>query len=136
MFSLVTKGQRESGQDVRSGNVIACEAVANIVKSSLGPVGLDKMLVDEVGDVTVTNDGSTILRLLEVEYPAAKVLTELAAQQDEEVGDGTTSVVILATELLRRANELVRSRIHPTNIITGFRLAMREGCKYLRDKRA
>ncbi|KAI0559608.1 TCP-1/cpn60 chaperonin [Gracilaria domingensis] len=136
MSSLVIKGQRESGQDVRTGNVTACVAVANIVKSSLGPVGLDKMLVDEVGDVTVTNDGATILRLLEVEHPAAKVLTELAAQQDEEVGDGTTSVVILAAELLRRANELVRSRIHPTNIITGYRLAMREGCKYLRDKLA
>lgn len=133
MSGLVIDGQRQSGQDVRTGNVTACVAVANIVKSSLGPVGLDKMLVDEVGDVTVTNDGATILRLLEVEHPAAKVLTELAAQQDEEVGDGTTSVVILAAELLRRANDLVRARIHPTNIIAGYRLAMREGCKYLRD---
>lgn len=136
MSTLVIDGQRESGQDVRTGNVTACVAVSNIVKSSLGPVGLDKMLVDEVGDVTVTNDGATILRLLEVEHPAAKVLTELAAQQDEEVGDGTTSVVILAAELLRRANELVRSRIHPTNIIAGYRLAMREGCKFLSDKLA
>lgn len=136
MTSLSIEGNRESGQDVRTGNVTACVAVANIVKSSLGPVGLDKMLVDQVGDVTVTNDGATILRLLEVEHPAAKVLTELAAQQDEEVGDGTTSVVILAAELLRRANELVRARIHPTNIIAGYRLAMREGCKYLRDKLA
>lgn len=136
MSSLVIRGQRESGESVRTSNVTACVAVANIVKSSLGPVGLDKMLVDEVGDVTVTNDGATILRLLEVEHPAAKVLTELAAQQDEEVGDGTTSVVILAAELLRRANELVRSRIHPTNIISGYRLAMREGCKYLRDNLA
>lgn len=136
MSGLVIDGQREAGQDVRTSNVTACVAVANIVKSSLGPVGLDKMLVDEVGDVTVTNDGATILRLLEVEHPAAKVLTELAAQQDEEVGDGTTSVVILAAELLRRANELVRARIHPTNIIAGYRLAMREGCKYLRDNLA
>lgn len=136
MAGLVIDGQRQTGQDVRTSNVTACVAVANIVKSSLGPVGLDKMLVDEVGDVTVTNDGATILRLLEVEHPAAKVLTELAAQQDEEVGDGTTSVVILAAELLRRANELVRSKIHPTNIIAGYRLAMREGCKYLRDNLA
>lgn len=136
MTSLAIDGNRESGQDVRTNNVTACVAVANIVKSSLGPVGLDKMLVDQVGDVTVTNDGATILKLLEVEHPAAKVLTELAAQQDEEVGDGTTSVVILAAELLRRANDLVRSRIHPTNIIAGYRLAMREGCKYLRDKLA
>lgn len=136
MASLAIDGKRQSGQDVRTGNVTACVAVANIVKSSLGPVGLDKMLVDQVGDVTVTNDGATILKLLEVEHPAAKVLTELAAQQDEEVGDGTTSVVILAAELLRRANDLVRARIHPTNIIAGYRLAMREGCKFLRDKLA
>jgi T-complex protein 1 subunit alpha len=136
MASLMIDGERHSGQDVRTGNVTACVAVANIVKTSLGPVGLDKMLVDEVGDVTVTNDGATILRLLEVEHPAAKVLTELAAQQDEEVGDGTTSVVVLAAELLRRANDLVRARIHPTNIIAGYRLAMRESCKYLRDKLA
>lgn len=136
MSGLVIDGHRQAGQDVRTGNVTACVAVANIVKSSLGPVGLDKMLVDEVGDVTVTNDGATILRLLEVEHPAAKVLTELAAQQDEEVGDGTTSVVILAAELLRRANDLVRAKIHPTNIIAGYRLAMREGCKYLRDNLA
>lgn len=136
MTSLAINGSRESGQDVRTGNVTACIAVSNIVKSSLGPLGLDKMLVDQVGDVTVTNDGATILRLLEVEHPAAKVLTELAAQQDEEVGDGTTSVVILASELLRRANDLVRARIHPTNIIAGYRLAMRESCKYLRDRLA
>lgn len=135
-MALALQGERSTGQDVRTSNVTACVAVANIVKSSLGPVGLDKMLVDEVGDVTVTNDGATILRLLEVEHPAAKVLTELASQQDEEVGDGTTSVVILAAELLRRANELVRARIHPTSIIAGYRLAMREGIKYLRDKLA
>lgn len=136
MTGVLLDGERQTGQDVRTGNVTACVAVANIVKSSLGPVGLDKMLVDEVGDVTVTNDGATILRLLEVEHPAAKVLTELAAQQDEEVGDGTTSVVILAAELLRRANELVRHKIHPTNIIVGYRRAMREACTYLREKLA
>lgn len=78
----------------------AC-SIANIVKSSLGPVGLDKMLVDDIGDVTVTNDGATILKLLEVEHPAARVLVELAQLQDEEVGDGTTSVVIVAAELLK-----------------------------------
>lgn len=76
-------------------------ALANIVKSSLGPVGLDKMLVDNIGDVTITNDGATILKQLEVEHPAAKVLVELAELQDAEVGDGTTSVVILAAELLK-----------------------------------
>ena len=93
--------------------VTACLAVANIVKSSLGPVGLDKMLVDQIGDVTITNDGATILKQLEVDHPAAKVLVELSDRQDKEVGDGTTSVVIVAAELLKRANELIKQKIHP-----------------------
>ncbi|GAU18758.1 hypothetical protein TSUD_80470, partial [Trifolium subterraneum] len=101
---------------------VACQAVANIVKTSLGPVGLDKMLVDDIGDVTITNDGATILKMLEVEHPAAKVLVELAELQDREVGDGTTSVVIVAAELLKRANDLVRNKIHPTSIISGYRV--------------
>ncbi|KAK3222788.1 hypothetical protein Dsin_009813 [Dipteronia sinensis] len=129
-------GERQSGQDVRTQNVMACQAVANIVKSSLGPVGLDKMLVDDIGDVTITNDGATILKMLEVEHPAAKVLVELAELQDREVGDGTTSVVIVAAELLKRANDLVRNKIHPTSIISGYRLAMREACKYVEEKLA
>ncbi|KAI8474760.1 MAG: chaperonin complex component [Monoraphidium minutum] len=126
-------GERQSGQDVRTQNVTAVTAIANIVKTSLGPVGLDKMLVDDIGDVTVTNDGATILKLLEVEHPAAKILVELADLQDQEVGDGTTSVVILAAELLKRANDLVRNKIHPTSIISGYRLAMREACKFVDD---
>ncbi|XP_044494348.1 T-complex protein 1 subunit alpha [Mangifera indica] len=129
-------GERQTGQDVRTQNVMACQAVANIVKSSLGPVGLDKMLVDDIGDVTITNDGATILKMLEVEHPAAKVLVELAELQDREVGDGTTSVVIVAAELLKRANDLVRNKIHPTSIISGYRLAMREACKYVEEKLA
>ncbi|KAK7359141.1 hypothetical protein VNO77_01088 [Canavalia gladiata] len=129
-------GERQSGQDVRTQNVVACQAVANIVKTSLGPVGLDKMLVDDIGDVTITNDGATILKMLEVEHPAAKVLVELAELQDKEVGDGTTSVVIVAAELLKRANDLVRNKIHPTSIISGYRLAMREACKYVEEKLA
>lgn len=133
---LELAGERQTGQDVRTQNVTACQAIANIVRSSLGPVGLDKMLVDDIGDVTITNDGATILKLLEVEHPAAKVLVELAELQDREVGDGTTSVVILAAELLRRANDLVRNRIHATSIISGYRLAMREACKYIDDKLA
>ena len=106
---LFLNGERETGQDVRSGNVTAALAIANICKTSLGPVGLDKMLVDDIGDVTITNDGATILKQLSVEHPAAKVLVELADLQDQEVGDGTTSVVIIASELLKRANE-VRKR--------------------------
>jgi len=118
---------------VRTQNVTAVAAIANIVKTSLGPVGLDKMLVDDIGDVTITNDGATILKLLEVEQPAAKILVELAGLQDQEVGDGTTSVVIFAAELLKRANDLVRNKIHPTSIISGYRLAMREACKYIEE---
>jgi len=124
-------GERETGADVRSANVTAVMALSNILKSSLGPQGLDKMLVDDIGDVTITNDGATILKQLEVEHPAAKVLVELANLQDTEVGDGTTSVVILAAELLKRANELVKNNIHPTTIIAGYRLAMRECIKYI-----
>eukprot|EP00878_Enallax_costatus_P004798 GHUV01005049.1.p1 GENE.GHUV01005049.1~~GHUV01005049.1.p1 ORF type:complete len:384 (+),score=108.58 GHUV01005049.1:252-1403(+) len=128
---LQIAGERQSGQDVRTQNVTAVSAIANIVKTSLGPVGLDKMLVDDIGDVTVTNDGATILKLLEVQHPAAKILVELADLQDQEVGDGTTSVVILAAELLKRANDLVRCKIHPTSIISGYRLAMRESVKFI-----
>lgn len=91
------------------------------------------MLVDDVGDVTITNDGATILQLLEVEHPAAKVLVELAALQDEEVGDGTTSVVIVAAELLKNADELVKQKIHPTSIIAGYRQACKEAVRYIQD---
>merc|ERR1711992_520465 len=126
-------GDRTTGQDVRTQNVMAASSIANIVKSSLGPVGLDKMLVDDVGDVTVTNDGATILKLLEVEHPAAKVLVELAQLQDEEVGDGTTSVVIIAAELLKNADELVKQKIHPTSIMAGYRIACKEAVKYIQE---
>lgn len=131
--TLFLGGEKLSGDDVRNQNVMAALAVANVVKLSLGPVGLDKMLVDDIGDVTVTNDGATILLLLDVQHPAGKILVDLAQQQDREVGDGTTSVVIIASELLRRANELVRHQIHPTTIITGYRLALREAVRYVNE---
>eukprot|EP00128_Syssomonas_multiformis_P016408 Colp12_sorted_trinity150504_noHs@4932 len=131
--ALALVGDRTSGQSIRTQNVKAALAVANIVKSSLGPVGLDKMLVDDIGDVTVTNDGATILKMLDVEHPAAKVLVELADLQDQEVGDGTTSVVILASELLRNADELVQCKIHPTSIISGYRLASKEAVRYIQE---
>ncbi|KAI2650025.1 T-complex protein 1 subunit alpha [Labeo rohita] len=126
-------GQRTTGESVRTQNVMAAASIANIVKSSLGPVGLDKMLVDDIGDVTITNDGATILKLLEVEHPAAKVLCELAELQDKEVGDGTTSVVIIAAELLKSADELVKQKIHPTSIISGYRLACKEAVRYINE---
>ncbi|KIL68572.1 hypothetical protein M378DRAFT_1061194 [Amanita muscaria Koide BX008] len=127
-------GDRISGQDIRNQNVIAAQTIANVVKSSLGPMGLDKMLVDNIGEVTISNDGATILSLLSVEHPAGKIFVDLAQKQDKEVGDGTTSVVIVAAELLRRANELVKAKIHPTTIITGYRLACKEAVKFLQDQ--
>ncbi|VDO39451.1 Uncharacterized protein BM_BM5578 [Brugia malayi] len=130
---LAVTGKRTSGQSVRTQNVMAASAIANIVKSSLGPVGLDKMLVDDVGDAVVTNDGATILKQIEVEHPAAKVLVELAQLQDEEVGDGTTSVVIVAAELLKSADELVKQQVHPTTVINGYRLACKESVRYMQD---
>ncbi|KAI3406793.2 cct1 [Candida oxycetoniae] len=129
--TLFLGAQKISGDDVRQQTMLAAQTVANVVKSSLGPVGLDKMLVDDIGDVTVTNDGATILSLLEVQHPAAQILVELAQQQDREVGDGTTSVVIIAAELLKRAHELVKSKIHPTTIISGYRLALKEAIRYM-----
>ncbi|CAH7671893.1 T-complex protein 1 subunit alpha [Phakopsora pachyrhizi] len=129
-------GQRTTGADVRQENVTAVMAVAQVLKSSLGPVGLDKMMVDDIGDMTISNDGATILSLLEVEHPAGRILVELAQQQDKEVGDGTTSVVIIASELLKRANELIKNKIHPTTIITGYRLACKEAIKYIQDQLA
>jgi len=131
---LFINGSRETGQDVRIGNVTAALAVANIVKTSLGPVGLDKMLVDDIGDVLITNDGATILKSLEVEHPAARVLVDLANLQDQEVGDGTTSVVIIASELLRRGNDLVKNGIHPTTIISGYRSALKAAVSYIKKE--
>ncbi|EOD16759.1 hypothetical protein EMIHUDRAFT_451447 [Emiliania huxleyi CCMP1516] len=134
MSQLSIAGERVSGQEVRTQNVTAALSVANVVKSSLGPVGLDKMLVDDLGEVTITNDGATILDQLEVEHPAAKVLVQLSEMQDKEVGDGTTSVVILAAELLKRGNELIKDSIHATSVMAGFRLAMKESIKFIRDQ--
>jgi len=133
MSGISIIGEREQGQDVRTSNINAVVGLSNIVKTSLGPQGLDKMLVDSIGDVTITNDGATILNMLEVEHPAAKVLVELANLQDKEVGDGTTSVVILAAELLKRANNLVKNKIHPTTVMSGYRLALKEMIKYIKS---
>uniref|UniRef100_A0A7S0EXG9 T-complex protein 1 subunit alpha n=1 Tax=Phaeocystis antarctica TaxID=33657 RepID=A0A7S0EXG9_9EUKA len=133
---LYLAGERSTGLDVRTQNVTAALSVANVVKSSLGPVGLDKMLVDDVGEVTITNDGATILSQLEVEHPAARVLVQLSEMQDKEVGDGTTSVVILASELLKRAHELVKNGIHPTSVMAGYRMAMKESIRFIKSELA
>ncbi|KAJ9632516.1 chaperonin-containing T-complex alpha subunit Cct1 [Taxawa tesnikishii (nom. ined.)] len=131
--TLFLGGTKISGADIRDQNVLATQAIANVVRTSFGPSGLDKMMVDDIGDVTVTNDGATILSLLDIEHPAGKILVDLAQQQDKEVGDGTTSVVLIAAELLRRGNELMKMRIHPTTIITGYRLALREAVRYMNE---
>jgi len=136
LFSQFIDGDHESGENVRQQNVTACVAIANIVKSSLGPEGLDKMLVDDVGDICITNDGATILKQLDIEHPAAKILVDLAGLQDQEVGDGTTSVVIFAAEILKRAVELMKQKIHATTIISGYRLASKEACKYIKEQLA
>lgn len=133
-MNLAINGERVSGQAVRDQNITAAAALANVVKSALGPMGLDKMLVDSIGDVIISNDGATILNKLEVEHPAAKILVGLAQQQDEDVGDGTTSVVIIAAELLKRANELVKKKLHPTTIISGYRLACKEACRFIGER--
>lgn len=132
-IGLSVNGERTSGENIRTQNVMAASTLANIVKSSLGPLGLDKMLVDDIGDVTITNDGATILKLLEVDHPAAKVLVDLAELQDQEVGDGTTSVVIIAAELLKNADLLVKQKIHPTSVISGFRWACKLAVKYIQE---
>ncbi|XP_007892998.2 T-complex protein 1 subunit alpha-like [Callorhinchus milii] len=126
-------GQREFGQSVRTQNVIAAVSISNVLKSSLGPMGLDKMLVDTSGNVTITNDGATIVKLLDVEHPAAKILCELAQLQDREVGDGTTSVVIIAGDLLKNAEDLVAQKIHPNCIIIGYQLACKEAVRYINE---
>lgn len=134
--ALALDGKRTSGQPVRTELVSAVQVLANILKSSLGPVGLDKMLVDSIGDILVTNDGATILNRLEVEHPAAKMLVDLSKLQDDEVGDGTTTVVLLAAELLKRANLIAQHKVHPTNIISGYKLACREAVRYIKENLA
>ena len=105
--SLTLAGERKSGQDVRTQNVMAASSIANIVKSSLGPVGLDKMMVDEVGDVTITNDGATILQQMDMSNEIAKLMVQLSKSQDDEIGDGTTGVVVLAGALLEQVGPLL-----------------------------
>jgi thermosome len=114
---------REKGKGARSNNVMAALAISDAVKSTLGPKGMDKMLVDSMGDVVVTNDGATILKEIDVEHPAAKMIVEVAKSQDEECGDGTTTAVIITGELLKYAGELIDQNVHPTVITRGFKLA-------------
>ena len=115
--------KREKGKDAQFNNITAARTIADAVRSSLGPRGMDKMLVDSLGDVVITNDGVTILKEMDVQHPAAKMLVEVAKAQDDEVGDGTTTSVIIAGELLKKALDLIDSNVHPTIITAGYRLA-------------
>jgi thermosome len=125
--------EREKGKGAAFNNIAAARAVADAVRSTLGPKGMDKMLVDSLGDVTITNDGVTILKEIEVEHPAAKMLVEVAKTQDDEVGDGTTSAVVLAGELLKQAESLIEQEVHPTVIVGGYRLAAAEAARRLKS---
>ena len=124
---------RSTGKDAQRANISAAKAVAEAVKSVLGPKGMDKMLVDSIGDIVITNDGVTILEEMEIEHPAAKMMVEVAKTQNEEVGDGTTTSVIIAGELLKKAEELLDQEIHPTVIARGYKLAMEEALKVLNE---
>ncbi|MDI6887239.1 MAG: thermosome subunit beta [Candidatus Thermoplasmatota archaeon] len=127
--------KRERGRSAQLNNIAAAKAIADAVRSTLGPRGMDKMLVDSMGDIVITNDGVTILKEIDVEHPAAKMLVEVARTQDQECGDGTTTAVIIAGELLKKAEELLAQNIHPTVIASGYRLASQKVCEIL-DKLA
>ena len=114
---------RTTGRDAQRNNILAAKIIAETVKTSLGPRGMDKMLVSSLGDVTITNDGATILKELDVQHPAAKMLVEVAKTQDNEVGDGTTTAAVLAGELLAKAENLLDQNVHPTVIIDGYKKA-------------
>lgn len=122
---------REKGKGAQENNIMAALAISDAVKSTLGPRGMDKMLVDSMGDVVVTNDGATILKEIDIEHPAAKMIVEVAKSQDEACGDGTTTAVILTGEILRQASELLEKKIHPTIISKGFNLAAEHALKTL-----
>jgi thermosome len=123
--------RRERGKDARHNNIMAARTIADAVKSTLGPRGMDKMLVDSAGDVVITNDGVTILKDIEVQHPAAKMVVEVAKTLDEECGDGTTTAVIVVGELLKRAMDLIDSNVHPTIIANGYRMASEKGVELL-----
>ncbi len=123
IFILSEGSQRSTGRSAQKNNIMAAKAVAETVRTTLGPKGMDKMLVDSLGDVVITNDGVTILEEMSIEHPAAKMIVEVAKTQEDEVGDGTTTAVVLAGELLKQAEDLIDKEIHPTVVARGYRLA-------------
>jgi thermosome len=123
IFILANDTKRTKGREAQRMNIQAAKLVAEMVRTTLGPKGMDKMIVDSLGDITVTNDGVTILREMNIEHPTGKMVVEIAETQEDEVGDGTTTAVVLAGELLKRAEALLDQEIHPTIIAKGYRLA-------------
>ena len=125
---------RTTGKDATSSNIAAARLISEAIRSALGPKGMDKMLLDSFGDVVITNDGATILKEIDIAHPIGKMMVELSKIQDQEVGDGTTSVVILAGELLNQAAELIATdKIHPTILVEGYRLATEKANEYLQE---
>ncbi len=124
---------RTRGRDAQGMNITAAKAVASAVRTTLGPKGMDKMLVDTIGDVVITNDGVTILKEMDIEHPAAKMMVEVAKTQDDEVGDGTTTAVVIAGELLKKAEDLLEQDVHPTIIAAGYRQAAEKAQALLRE---
>jgi len=131
IFILPEDTKRTTGKDAQRNNIAAAKAVAQTVRTTLGPKGMDKMIVDSMGDVIVTNDGVTILKEMQIEHPAAKMVVEVAKTQEEAVGDGTTTAVVIAGELLKKAEDLLDQNIHPTVLAKGYRLAEVEAQKIL-----
>src|SRR5919202_486161 len=131
---LLKEGTSQTkGKDAKKNNITAAKTIAEIVKTSLGPRGMDKMLVSPIGDVTITNDGATILKEIDVEHPAAKMVVEISKTTDNEVGDGTTSTVVLAGSLLEKAEELIDKDVHPTVIVEAYKRASRKAIEILRE---
>ena len=131
---LLKDGATETkGREAQRNNIAAAKIIAEIVHTSLGPRGMDKMLVDDLGDVTITNDGATILKEIDVQHPAAKMLVEISKTTDNEVGDGTTSVVVLAGALLESAESLINQDVHPTIIVDGYRKAAKKAKQLLQE---
>ncbi|MEO9277748.1 MAG: thermosome subunit beta [Nitrososphaera sp.] len=131
---LLKEGSTQTkGNDAQRNNIQAAKLVSELVRTSLGPRGMDKMLVDTLGDVTITNDGATILKEIDVQHPAAKMMVEISKATDNEVGDGTTSTVVLAGSLLEKAEELVTKNVHPTVVVDGFKKASEKAIEILRQ---
>jgi len=131
---LLKEGTKQSrGRDAQRNNIRAAKLIAEIIQTSLGPRGMDKMLVDSLGDITITNDGATILKEIDVQHPAAKMMVEVAKATDSEVGDGTTSAVVLAGALLEKAESLIDDEIHPVIIADGYKKASKKAMEFLSE---